>query len=389
VIRLGSLCTGIGGLDLAVGALLDVNHAWHAETDPAASTVLAAHWPDVPNLGDITRVDWQGPRGRRADRASTGRGREADVLTAGFPCQPFSAAGQRAGADDPRHLWPTGVLPAIAACRPPLVVLENVPGLLTIQHGQVFGTVLADLDGLGYAVSWTTVGACKVGACHHRHRLFIAATLAATDPPDGALFGLPLAAAGKWPPAGFVRGGLVWEMPADTCGAPGSAMLPTPRTIDGTSGVQTLVNGRTAGDRGPRLGDIGTLLPTPRASDAAKGGPNQRGSSGDLALPAAVQPGRFGTYEQAVRRQEATFGLPAPDPTEPGRLGKPRLAAAFPEWMVGLRRGWITDHVGRNEAVKIAGNGVVWQAAAYALSTLPTFRAMTETLPAGRLAGAA
>jgi hypothetical protein len=123
---------------------------------------------------------------------------------------------------------------------------------------------------------------------------------------------------------------------------------------------------------------VGALLPTPRASDAAKGGPNQRGSSGDLMLPAAVQPGRFGMYEAAVRRQEAAFGLSAPEPTEPGRLGKPRLAAPFPEWMVGLARGWITDHVSRNEAIKIAGNGVVWQACAYALPLLPTFRAFVR-----------
>jgi DNA (cytosine-5)-methyltransferase 1 len=421
---LGSLCSGAGGLDLAVAAHLPVEHAWHAEVDQVASTVLAAHWPDVPNLGDITTVDWA-------------RVAPVDVLTAGFPCQPFSAAGRRAGAQDERHLWPTGVLPAITALRPPLVVLENVPGLLTIQGGGVFGRVLADLDMLGYTVAWTMIGACKVGACHHRHRVFIAATLADVPSPDGALFGLPLAAAGKWPPAGFVRGGLVWEMPADTCGANGAVVLPTPRAIDGTSGRQTLIGGRTAGDRGPRLSDIGTLLPTPtardatrgagwgdqsgrplsevaallptptaadgrsgsghaataqgapdlrttvtllptpRASDAAKGGPNQRGSSGDLMLPSAVRPDRWGMYAPAVHRHEQTYGALAPDPTEPGRLGKPRLAAPFVEWMMGLPSGWITGHVGRSAAIRCAGNGVVWQQAAVALRSLPTVRAVT------------
>mgnify|MGYP001562516414 CR=1 FL=1 len=124
-------------------------------------------------------------------------------------------------------------------------------------------------------------------------------------------------------------------------------------------------------------GAVGSLVP---ASDAGKGGPNQRGSSGDLMLPAAVQPGRFGVYEAAVRRHELAFGMPAPEPTEPGRLGKPRLAPEFPEFMIGLARGWITDHVSRNEAIRIAGNGLVHQACAYALPLLPTFRAFVASL---------
>ena len=130
-------------------------------------------------------------------------------------------------------------------------------------------------------------------------------------------------------------------------------------------------------------GAVGSLVP---ASDAGKGGPNQRGSSGDLMLPAAVQPGRFGVYEPAVRRQEAAFGTLAPEPTEPGRLGKPRLAAPFPEWMMGLPLGWVTEHVARKDAIRIAGNGVVWQAVAYALPMLPTFRAFVAAQ--GLLVGA-
>lgn len=459
-LSVGGQCEGYAGLFMALADLLPVRHAWYAETDPAASTVLAHHFPGVENYGDITAADWAAVE-------------PVDILTSGFPCQPFSAAGKRGGTGDERHLWPTGVLPAITALMPRLVVLENVPGLLTIEKGQVFGTVLADLDALGYTVSWTTIGACRVGACHHRHRIFVVATLAEVDPPDGALFGLPLASAGKWPPAGFLRGGLVWETPAEVCGAdnsvlptprardwkgaetpearaervargaahegydlptavamlptpvardglsgPGHAasaqgapdlrtvvsmfptptardadrgagrtfaegrplsevivLLPTPRAIDGTSGAQTLVNGRTAGDRGPRLSDVGTLLPTPRASDAEKGGPNQRGSSGDLMLPAAVQPERFGRYAQAVRRHELAYGMAAPDPTEPGRLGKPRLSPEFPEWLQGLPRGWLTDHVPRKDAIRLAGNGVNPRQAAYALRLLPTFRA--------------
>ena len=120
--RYGELCAGVGGLGLAVGSLTDIDHVWHAETDEAASTVLAAHWPGTPNLGDITAVDWS-------------RVEPVNILGAGFPCTPFSAAGRRGGSADDRHLWPHGVRPAIQALLPPLVVLENVPGLLTVEQG--------------------------------------------------------------------------------------------------------------------------------------------------------------------------------------------------------------------------------------------------------------
>ncbi|MFF0378826.1 hypothetical protein [Actinoplanes missouriensis] len=124
------------------------------------------------------------------------------------------------------------------------------------------------------------------------------------------------------------------------------------------------------------------MLPTPRASDGEKGGPNQRGSSGDVMLPAAVQPERFGKYAAAVRRHELAYGLSAPDPTEPGRNGKPRLSPAFPEFMQGLPPGWLTDVVERKDALKLAGNGVNPRQCAYALQLLPTFRAAVRELTA-------
>jgi DNA (cytosine-5)-methyltransferase 1 len=75
--RIGSLCTGYGGLDLAVELVLGGRLAWYAETDPHAQTVLAHHWPDVANLGDIRTVDWTGVE-------------PVEILTAGFPCQDYS-----------------------------------------------------------------------------------------------------------------------------------------------------------------------------------------------------------------------------------------------------------------------------------------------------------
>ena len=118
----------------------------------------------------------------------------------------------------------------------------------------------------------------------------------------------------------------------------------------------------------PRVAE--SLLSTPRSSDGEKGGPNQRGSSGDLGLPAAVLPGRFGPYEAAVRRHEFVTGLLAPEPTEPDTKGGHRLASPFPEWMLTLPAGWVTDHLPRRAALRVIGNGVATLAGAYALSLL-------------------
>lgn len=106
-------------------------------------------------------------------------------------------------------------------------------------------------------------------------------------------------------------------------------------------------------------------------------------------LPAAVQPQRFGKYAAAVARHEAAYGLSAPDPTEPGRNGRPRLSPEFPEWMQGLPRGHLTDVVGRPAALKLAGNGVNWLQCAYALPLLPSFRAAVQALTVGQLTAVA
>lgn len=420
---IGSICTGYGGIELAIESLLPVRHAWHAELDPAASKVLEARFPGVPNFGDLTRVDWASAE-------------PVDVFAGGVPCQGYSMAGQRKGSDDERDLWPVrrldadgrprrGALDAIRQLMPRLVVIENVPGLLTSRAGQDFATILADLDALGYTTSWTTVGACRVGACHHRHRVFIAATLLPVGPPnaepvahrfgDGwasaqsVLFGDTEAV--RWPASGFTRAGTVWELPVETCGpdprllptpratdtgTPGRrcsegwrpplsevllTMLPTPNATDGQGGPRRPPERRTAGgkDHGPRLRDVaGFLLPTPVAGDADR--VSSTYARGNLTLIGALEPERFGLYAAAVRRHELAFGLSAPNPTEPGRNGKPRLSAAFPSFMIGLPPGWLTDVVGRNDALRLAGNGVVPRQAAYALGTLPTFRAAVAHL---------
>lgn len=133
-------------------------------------------------------------------------------------------------------------------------------------------------------------------------------------------------------------------------------LLPTPRATRGGSATETV-----------------SLLPTPRATDGTKGGPNQRGSSGDLMLPAAVIR-QFGDYATAVTRWEQVNG-PAPDPTE-GR----RLSARFVEWLMGLSAGWVVDVPGltRNQQLHALGNGVVPQQAAFAIRMLLTRLALQE-----------
>ena len=156
-------------------------------------------------------------------------------------------------------------------------------------------------------------------------------------------------------------------------------LLPTPRTNAAKgAGVH--------GDGGLDLQTTVALLPTPRATDGTKGGPNQRGSSGDLMLPSAVMlmpapkadddneagSGTWGPYAAAIGRWSRVTGHGSPEPTEPGAHGKPRLSPRFVEWMMGLADGWVTAVPGltRNDQLRILGNGVVWQQAAYALGHL-------------------
>lgn len=148
-----------------------------------------------------------------------------------------------------------------------------------------------------------------------------------------------------------------------------ATMLPTPRATRGGSGTETMYKlGAERSDEHRTQGEV--LLPTPRATDGPKGGPNQRGSSGDMMPPSAVQAvtTAWGPYVPAIRRWERVFGRPAPSPTEPNAKGNPRLSPKFTEWLMGVPEGWITGiPISRNEQLKACGNGVVPAQAAAAL----------------------
>ncbi len=373
---IGSLFTGYGGLDIGVTTALDTptRVAWTCDNNPDAAKIITRHHPDTPNLGDITTIDWATVE-------------PVDVITGGSPCQDLSAAGRRAGmtTGTRSNLW-VAMREAIATLRPRLVVWENVrgaysapadsgvepcPGCVGDRPGvsmRALGRVLGDLSELGYDAVWHGLRAADVGAPHARLRVFVVA-YPAGDPwrlahrndastPDPAsrrrhahdpdLRGLPVTHTG------------------------GHDILPTPTARDYKGHNQ----------RGDTSCLTGALLPTPRATDGTNGGPNQRGSSGDLMLPSAVHQllptaiantTQWGTYAPAIEHWQNVTGHPVPPPTETGPKGGQRLSPRFVEWMMGLPPGHVTDTpITWNAQLRALGNGVVPQQAAeavrYALS---------------------
>lgn len=165
--KIGSLCTGYGGLDMATEAAFDAETVWVSDIDKYATQVIEKRL-GKPNLGDLKKIDWNSVE-------------PIDILTAGYPCQPFSHAGHRKGFDDERHIWPY-IKEAISTLRPSYVVLENVRGHLSLG----FKEVLEDLASLGYDARWKVVRAAEVGAPHHRARLFVLAYPNSQGPQGGS-----------------------------------------------------------------------------------------------------------------------------------------------------------------------------------------------------------
>ncbi len=293
--RIGSLCTGYGGLDLAVSGLFNAETVWLSEFDKHAATVCEARFPGIPNLGDLTVVDWSAVE-------------PVDVLTAGYPCQPFSHAGNRKGTADERHIWPH-IANAIRALRPRVVVLENVAGHVSLG----LDTVLGDLASLGFDAEWGTVRASDVGAPHRRERLFIVAVNTAGEGRQG-------------------RAGQGIQS-----GEPGKGREPA--TDTDSTGLE-------------RRGIL------PERADQRAAGSHSMGIG-------------WGDYAPAIRRWESSIGRAAPNPTTLGRTGRPVLNPQFVEWLMGLPAGWVTDlDIPRSQQLKILGNGVVPQQAVAGIEAL-------------------
>lgn len=415
-LKIGSLFSGVGGLDLAVESFFGGETVWHCEWEAEPSKVLAARWPSVPNFGDVTAVDWSTVE-------------PVDIICGGFPCQDLSLAGRRSGMRPGTRsgLW-ADFLRAIDALKPKVVVIENVRGLLSgcaesasdSELGQcprcvdpdggashtpnvrALGRVLGDLSTLGFDAEWHGLLASDVGAPHGRFRVFVLAyargvrlgtrwdsvpgeaaggraSTVAGGRADAPLTLLPTPVAqpsGNTPeehlrkkPGRKVVTDLAILVENDLMKT-GGRLLPTPTTTDGGS--------NSPGDqarRSPGLRTVPSLLPTPSASRGAAATETmyvlgaERDDTGDR-QGNVVGETQWGEYEPVVRRWEA-ITRPAPAPTLPdGKNGNHRLAAVFPEWMMGYPAGWVTDVIGRNPAIKACGNGVVPQQAYAGLGVL-------------------
>ena len=156
-----SLFTGFGGFDLAAEWMGWYN-LFQCEMDPYCNKLLKQNFPKTEKHGNIKETDFTIYRGR------------IDVLSGGFPCQPYSSAGKRLGKEDERHLWPE-MLRAIREIQPPWVVGENVRGLTNWNGGMVFDEVQADLEAAGYEVTPFLLPAAGVNAPHRRDRIFFIA----------------------------------------------------------------------------------------------------------------------------------------------------------------------------------------------------------------------
>lgn len=341
-VRIGSLFSGYGGLDLAVEEFFEGHTVWFSEINQPVARVFANHWPDAPNLGDITNIDWSTVE-------------PIDVLCGGFPCQDVSVAGRHAGlAPGTRSgLW-SHMAAAIDALQPEFVVIENVRGLLsamavrntpegdddaqrtpgpatptgaTTVRGlepdpwhlgdqparplRAAGAILADLADLRYDASWIGLPASSIGAPHQRFRVFI---LAHRTPANPGRLGLPtrqrdLAASQS-------------EARHDLAHSP--ARRPRPQ-------------------RPTRLTEQATRVR-------------------DSVAPDRQHLQRWGRYARAIARWEHILGRPVPSPTVLDESPALRPASVFIEWLMGLPEGWVSGVQHRltpNQQLSALGNGVV------------------------------
>ena len=419
----GALFAGYGGLEMGLSEVFETHLRWVSEIDRGACAILAHHHPDVPNLGDISAVDW--------DQVEP-----VDILTGGFPCQDVSHAGRRRGLGPGTRtgLW-SRMADVIDHLRPRLVIAENVRGLLSAEAAcdvepcpwcvggagdgepplRALGAVVADLADLGYDAAWVGLRAADVGAPHGRFRVFILAWPQGDAGPltwpqgDAGPLTWPQGDAGPLLPTpavndmGTAYTPETWDawterMRAEHGNGNGHGaslaiealrLLPTPMANVADNGGSQHPDKRRAGGHSPTIADVVEhLLPTPTAMDSRASG-GVVGSSNVTLTDAVVRPHErgidFGRYTPAVHQWETVLGRPAPSPTEPTGLdGAHRLSPAFVEWMQGLPAGHVTTptiwggwtpSAARNAQLRALGNGVVPQQAAHAIRWLLDVRA--------------
>jgi DNA (cytosine-5)-methyltransferase 1 len=301
--KIGSLCTGYGGLDMAVEAYFNAETIWCAEHDKYASQLIKKRF-NIPNYGDIKAINWA-------------QLEPIDILTAGYPCQPFSHAGYRKGTEDERHIFPY-ILEAISILRPSYVILENVRGHLSLGLKEV----LAGLTKIGYDARWQLVRASDVGAPHQRARIFIIA-------------------------------------------------YPTSQGLQRDRWQERGIRSET--NKYSRNKDFGN------SNDSRLGKVNEvqeefLTQSSRICKIASNANDQYIAHDRQVQELGSRFTArcdmhlqTVPNPLDEDE----KLSAFFVEYMMGLPTGWVTDTgLSRAQQLKMLGNGVVPQQAYYALEVL-------------------
>jgi DNA-cytosine methyltransferase len=167
-LKILDLFSGLGGFSLGLERTGSFETIAFCDNDKYSKLVLQKHWKGVKIYNDVKEIT--------KEKFIADGIQFPDIITGGFPCQPFSVAGKQAGTDDDRHLWPV-MFRIIQEFTPRWVIGENVKGLTNIQDGVVFETVCSDLEGAGYEVRAFNIPAASVGAPHRRERIWIIASL--------------------------------------------------------------------------------------------------------------------------------------------------------------------------------------------------------------------
>ena len=372
--RIGSLCTGIAGLELGLQyAGIETKPVFVSDIDPGACDWLDQAMPYTPNLGDFTELD-ELP--------------EVDIITAGFPCQPVSQAGLRQGIHDERWLFDDICRLVSRMDSRPVLFLENVSGILTANSGDAMGRVVYGLADIGYHISWGTLPASAVGAPQRRNRWWGRAY-----PADTSSFrwnSRPRLGTGQSSSVGrdgfsndnrkiatHSDGAKVGhEQIADTRSSSAPVARHDSQTTADPDDPRRSQHSRSESTQ-PQLAT--TQHPCNTVADSNSTTRPQRNigqatrrsvqhwdntERRDLATLGQI----FAQWAPAVARWEHVLGRSAPAPHIDGRLNP-----GFVEWMMGYPEGWVTDIMTkRTHSLKALGNAVVPQCAAEAFLQLST-----------------
>ena len=388
--RVGALCAGYGGIELGLEKFLETETMWVSDFEEVPNRILKKRFTkpngvQIQNYGDLTTlIDPE----------------RVDIVTAGFPCQPVSVSGRRKGIEDERWLI-EDVCRVARESGAKWLILENVRGIFTANHGEALRKVWDALVRNGYTrFEWGLFRASDIHAPHRRERWFCLATNTHAESlntnlkrsfnecgPDGILevFGQ----SERWKEVNNGLAGLNIELDwvekkeseqFEIFDESHSGLLRNWKT-DGCSDGTGLLYDQTKLRKTPAKEQGFKSLPTPTAREYKDAGPNvnfpriakRRGLTGVIMHELCRNRQFIGwdEYGIAIREWAEVIGQPAPNPLENGRFGY--LSPKFVEWMMGLPEGWVTGpDIGlhRTEALRALGNGVVPYQAAYAVQIL-------------------